>query len=185
MSEQKDPIILENEFYSKDFNFSYSSINMLLYCPNLFYRQYVLRQREDKLDSYLIEGKVVHSLLLDNDQFEKNFVVSPADLPTDNVSKVINIVLNKVRNGGISLDKGLCFHDELIIDTLKEVNLYQSLKTDDQRVDKIVTNNTESYWQFLLSKGDKTLLDQETLDRCKEDVSIIRSNSHVYFLLEE
>src|ERR1035437_6783122 len=184
MSEQKDPIILENEFYSKDFNFSYSSINLLLYAPVLFYKKYILGVGVDTQSEAMTEGKVIHALLLDNGNFEKNFVVSPADLPTDNVSKVINIVLNKVRNGGLSLDKGLCFHDELIIDTLKEVNLYQSLKTDDQRVDKIVTNNTESYWQFLLSKGDKTLLDQETLDRCKEDVSIIRSNSHVYFLLE-
>src|ERR1035437_7089364 len=145
MSEQKDPIILENEFYSKDFNFSYSSINMLLYCPNLFYRQYVLRQREDKLDSYLIEGKVVHSLLLDNDQFDKNFIVSPSKLPSENTRKVIDKVWFKYTSldmiatdySGISVELAGC--QVQILTTLQEMNLHQSLKTDEQRIAKIIS----------------------------------------------
>ena len=32
----------EKEFYAKDFNFSYSSLNKLLFSPSLFYKDYIL-----------------------------------------------------------------------------------------------------------------------------------------------
>jgi hypothetical protein len=39
-----------DNFYKKDFYFSYSSINKLLFSPRMFYNHYVLKQKEDSTD---------------------------------------------------------------------------------------------------------------------------------------
>ena len=63
----------ENNFYSKKFKFSYSSLNKLLFSPSLFYRDYILEEREIKTDKHLIEGKLIHLLLLQPEEFDKEF----------------------------------------------------------------------------------------------------------------
>jgi hypothetical protein len=55
----------EEEFYAKDFNFSYSSLNKLLFSPSLFYKDYILWDRELRTDKHLVEGKLVHCLLFE------------------------------------------------------------------------------------------------------------------------
>ena len=57
----KTPQELEKEFYSKPLYLSYSGLNKLLFSPKLYYKHYVLQQREEKLESYLIDGKVIHN----------------------------------------------------------------------------------------------------------------------------
>ena len=79
----------EKEFYAKDFNFSYSSLNKLLFCPNLFYKEYILQDREIKTDKHLIEGKLVHCLLLEPEKFEDKFALVPGKTPSDNIRKVM------------------------------------------------------------------------------------------------
>jgi len=54
----KTPIELQQEFYAKPFSLSYSGLSKMMYSPSLFYRHYVLQQREEKLDSYLVDGKL-------------------------------------------------------------------------------------------------------------------------------
>ena len=168
-------LALEEEFYSKPFNFSYSGMNRLLYSPKLFYSHYVLQQREEKMDSYLIEGKVIHCLLLDGDNFDKQFVVSPLSLPSDNPKIVVDKVFRYAQETN-SLDQDLRSFELQILDILKEINLYQSLKTDEQRVDKMVTDQTVSYFDFLKQKGIKEVIDTEMYNRCLESVQILRQN---------
>ena len=60
MEVEQTPEMAEEAFYAKEYNFSYSSLNKLLFSPKVFYKQYVLKQREEKMESYLIDGKVVH-----------------------------------------------------------------------------------------------------------------------------
>ena len=55
----------ENSFYNKKFSFSYSSINKMLFSPKLFYKEYVLLDREERTDKHLIEGRVIHCLLFE------------------------------------------------------------------------------------------------------------------------
>jgi len=176
-------LALEEEFYSKPFNFSYSGMNRLLYSPKLFYSHYVLQQREEKMDSYLIEGKVIHCLLLDGDNFDKQFVVSPLSLPSDNPKIVVDKVFRYAQETN-SLDQDLRSFELQILDILKEINLYQSLKTDEQRVDKMVTDQTVSYFDFLKKKGKKDVLDTETYSRCLESVQILRQNPEVVEALD-
>lgn len=168
---------LEKEFYSKPFSLSYSGLSKMMYSPQLYYRHYVLQQKEDKLDSYLVDGKVIHCLLLDNGSFDDQFILMPADLPTGNTRLVVDMLFARSKEGTIS------DNTQHIIDILKEINLHQSLKTDEQRVAKIVSDETVLYFEFLKLKGEKTILDKETLDRCNQAVDILRSNANVYFLL--
>jgi hypothetical protein len=174
----KTPAELEQEFYSKPFNISYSGLNKLLYSPKMFYNHYILKQREDRTDSHLIDGKVIHGLLLNDGSFDENFILLPSTLPTGNSRLVIDKVYSQVEDPGTLADYGT-----QILDTLKEINLHQSLKTDDQRLSKIITEETISYFEFLKSKGNRDLIDSETLQRCNEAVILLKADSNVCELL--
>lgn len=171
-------LALEEAFYSKKFHFSYSSLSKLLYSPKLFYSQYVLNQREEKLGAHLIEGKVIHCLLLEPEKFNEKFMVSPLSLPSENSKAVIDKVFQHAKQNML-LDSELKSLDSVIIDILKEANLHQSLKTDEQRVDKIVTDQTISYYSFLKEKEGKDVIDTETYTKCKESVEVLKQNPDV------
>lgn len=170
---------LVKEFYSKPFYLSYSGLNKLLYSPALFYKHYILQQREEKLDSYLIDGKVIHCLLLDNGSFDEQFILMPSTLPTDNTRKLVDRIYDQVKEAPGLLEN----YTVEILEYLKEVKLHQSLKTDQQRLDKILTDDAKSYFEFLKVKGNKDLLDSETMQRCNEAVEILRNNPRVCDLL--
>jgi hypothetical protein len=170
---EKSPAELMQEFYAKKFYLSYSGLSKIMYSPSLFYRHYILQQREEKLDSYLIDGKVIHCLLLDDGSFDKQFMLMPASLPGDNTRKVVDKIYDIVKEApGI-----LANYTVEIVSVLKEINLHQSLKTDAQRIEKIVTEESKSYFEFLKIKGNKTLLDSETMQRCNDAVTAVRNNS--------
>ena len=177
---KKTPAELEQEFYSKPLYLSYSGLNKLLYSPQLYYKHYVLQQREEQLESYLIDGKVIHCLLLNDGSFDENFILLPSTLPTGNSRLVIDKVFSQVDKSNPGL---LSDHSNIIVDILKEINLHQSLKTDEQRVAKIVTEENISYYSFLLSRGNKDMIDSETLQRCNEAVDILKADSQVCKLL--
>ena len=61
------------QFYKQKFYFSYSGINKLLFSPVMFYNHYVLQQREDSTDAHLVAGRALHCLLLEPDNFGKQF----------------------------------------------------------------------------------------------------------------
>ena len=174
--------ILEKEFYSKRFYFSYSGINKLLFSPIVWYRHYVLNQRDDKTDLYLINGKVIHCLLLDNGSFASSFVVSPDNLPTGNNK----IVIDKVFNMAVATDRiseELKFFDVTILEILVQINLHQSLKTDEQRLDKIINDSNINYFNYLKTKDGRDVIDQETLTSCVESVDILKKNDKICSLL--
>ncbi|MBK7819407.1 MAG: PD-(D/E)XK nuclease-like domain-containing protein [Sphingobacteriaceae bacterium] len=139
----------------------------------MFYRHYVLQQREERTESYLIDGKVIHCLLLDDGSFNKHFILMPASLPGDSTRKIVDKIYDIVKEGPGLLEN----YDQEILDVLKEINLHQSLKTDKQRIEKIVTEESKSYFEFLKIKGNKDLLDTETMQRCNEAVDAIKNNS--------
>jgi len=178
---------LEERFYSKPFFLSYSGLNKLLFSPNVFYKHYILEEREERIDSHLIDGKVIHSLLLEDGSFEKDFITIPLSLPSGNTRLVVDKVFEISKTlteeppspDGWALDN---LHPQ-IVDVLKQINLHQSLKTDNQRVEKIISDETRSYWEFLKTRGNKTLVDDETLTRCKESVEALSNNSRVRELI--
>jgi hypothetical protein len=171
---------LITQFYSKPFYLSYSGLNKLLYSPSTFYNWYILKQQEDKIESYLVDGKVIHCLLLDNGSFDKQFILMPAGLPGDSTRQVIDKAFKELEGEDIeALDK----YDIIILEILKNINLHQKLKTDAQRLEKIITEEGKSYWEFLKIKGKKDLLDDETMRRCNDAVAVLRKNNQVSDLL--
>ena len=175
----------EKEFYAKKFYFSYSSLNKLLWNPQTFYQMYIMGMKEEKLDAHLLQGKVIHALLLEESKFNEQFVISPANLPTGNLRTVVDRVFyhhtELKRNG--DLREKLDEFDQAILDVMKDMNYHQSLKTDQQRLDKILTAEAFNYWSFLQMKGNKTLIDQETYDFCKNAVDLIKTDKSICNLI--
>ena len=169
---------LENAFYEKDFSFSYSSLNKLLYSPSIFYKEYILRDRDLRTDKHLIEGKLVHCLLFEPENLTSKFKIVPGKTPTDNVRKVLHMIYEKSQ-----VAKLKDIDDTVILDVLKEVNLYQSLKTDEQRIEKVKVDDYESYWEFIANQN-VDVIDQDTLAKCTEYVDILKENQEVNELFD-
>lgn len=184
---------MEEDFYKKPFKFSYSSLNKLMWNPQAFYQMYILGNREEKTESYLVNGKIIHALLLEEDKFNDQFIISPTNLPTGNTRTVIDSVYNHALELQANGDKREGFEEfsDAVIDVLKDMNLHQSLVDDkkagitgdQKRIDKVYTPEAMSYWKFLMTKGNKTLIDQETYDFCKTGVDLIKLNKKVCTLL--
>lgn len=164
----------EEEFYSKDsFNFSYSSLNKLIFSPSLFYKDYILQDREIKTDKHLIEGKLIHCLLLEQEEFENKFALVPGKTPSDSIRKVMMSMVEFTHEQELKNVR-----DHVILDALKKMNLYQSLKTDESRIAKVKVDDYDPYWKFLFNES-KDVIDQDTYNRCQKQVEIIRSNKDV------
>ena len=171
------------QFYKSDFYFSYSSINKLLYSPAAFYKHYILNQREDMVDAHLVAGKVVHCLLLEPDKFNDEFIVIPSNLPKDNNRLLVDEIF-KVYQSQPDTDLTLADFSDSIINVLAGINLHQSLKNDEGRIAKMVTEQNTQYFEFLKVKQGKTIVDQATLDTAKESVELLRQHETVRSLLQ-
>ena len=170
-------------FYKKPFWFSYSSINKLLFSPRMFYSHYVLNQREDSTDAHLVAGRVLHCLLFEPDSYDKQFISMPGKYPTDSQRKIIDNIFKyhcTVGNDSLFLDD----YSQEILSELLTANLYQSLKTDAQRLDKVLTEENKAYFNFLKESLDKTVVDSVTLANCKESLIELKSNQAVRTLLQ-
>lgn len=175
----------EKSFYSNKFYYSYSSLSKLLWNPQVFYQLYVLGLKEEKVEAHLVQGKLIHLLLLEPERFDQEFIVSPASLPTGNLRLVIDRVyrhhVELARNGDPR--EKLEEFDQAILDIMRDMKYHQSLKTDQQRLDKVLMAEGFSYWGFLKSKGNKTLIDQDIHKFCTDAVEIIKTNRSVCDLL--
>ena len=172
-----------DNFYKKEFNFSYSSINKLLFSPRMFYNHYVLKQKEDSTDSHLVIGRVLHCLLLEPENFDNQFAVMTSKIPSENNKKIID---NIFRNYLVNQNNTLTLEDysKDILTHLLTINLHQSLKTDQQRLDKILTDENNEYFEFLKLSLGKTVIDQTILDNCKISLDVIKANDDVRVLLQ-
>jgi hypothetical protein len=171
------------QFYKKKFYFSYTGLNKLLYSPAAFYNHYVLNQREDSKDAHLVGGSVLHCLLFEPDAYDDKFISMPGKLPTDSQRKIIDNIFRihcGVGNNSLLLED----YSQDILTQLLTANLYQSLKTDAQRLEKILTEENKEYFEFLKKSLEKTIVDEPTLNGCKVQVEILKSNKDVRALLQ-
>jgi hypothetical protein len=171
------------QFYNKKFYFSYSSINKLLFSPRAFYSHYVLNQREDSTDAHLVTGRVLHCLLLEEQNYDKHFITMVSKMPGESNKKIVDMIFKyhcTIGNDSLNLDD---YSDE-IISHLLLINLHQSLKTDEQRLAKVLTEENKDYFIFLKNSQGKTVVDQTTLDGCKESIEVLRHNDSVRALLQ-
>lgn len=170
-------------FYKNKFYFSYSSLNKLLFSPSMFYSHYVLNKREDSKDAHLVTGSVLHCLLFEPETFDDKFLLLPGKLPSGNNRQVIDNIFKyhlSLGNNTLTLED----YSQEIISELLTINLHQSLKTDQQRLDKIITADHKEYFEFLKASLAKSIVDQDTLNGCKVSIEILKLNSSVRALLQ-
>jgi hypothetical protein len=107
----------------------------------------------------------------------------PGKFPTDSQRKIIDNIFRihcGIGNNSLVLDD----YSTDILTQLLTANLYQSLKTDAQRLEKILTEENKEYFEFLKQSLDKLVVDQPTLDGCKAQVEILKSNKDIRALLQ-
>jgi len=128
-----------------------------------------------------MEGSLIHCLLLKPEDFENQFVISVQDLPSDNPRSVLHTIFNHYKELKREGDtrENLEEFAEAILDVLKDVNLYQSLKTDGQRIEKMINSKHIAYWEYLKKAEGRTVIDQDIYDFCKAVVEKITSTVSV------
>jgi len=191
---EEDKHLLEAEFYSKPFQFSYSSLNRLLMSPNIFYTEYILKQKPIQTGKHLVAGTLTHFLLLEGNNFDDHFIITPEALPSENSMKVAHEIIKayeiRIKEDPSRLDLTLSDFPDDIIGALLEMNLHQNLKDtkdggkgDDKRIAKIVEPRTEAYFEYLKVRDRKEIIDSETLDKASLAVEKIKSNEAIMDLL--
>jgi len=168
--------LAEEDFYSRKFYFSYSGLNKLLYSPSIFYKHYVLNQQEERTDAHLVEGKLLHCLLLEESKFDDQFIIMPGSVPTGQSKALVNRVYERAMGDPLARVQLKDFENE-ILEILQQIDYHQRLKTDAQRIEKVLTEDAVNYFEFLKSRGNKDVIDEETLQRIKEYADVVRGNS--------
>jgi hypothetical protein len=180
------------KFYSNKLYFSYSGINKLLYSPRLYYKHYILNEKEDGTDTHLVAGRAAHCLLLEPDAFDDLFTMMPGKIPTESNKVIIDyIFINNylpIKNDSLTLED----FSEDILNQLLTNNLYQNL-TDDKkdksitgdskRLEKILTDNNKEYFNFLKTKETKTVIDLAVKEKAQETVDSIKANKTISALM--
>lgn len=181
MPTQAEMLQKQEEFFDKTFMMSYSGLNKLLYSPKLFYLHYILGQKDDTSDKNMIEGKLIHCLFLNPDDFDKEFVLMATSVPSANPKEVLErLFVHYSELKAMGDPRYLLEHFEhAILDILVDMNLYQTLKTDQQRIDKILTDDHKSYWEYMQNCEGKTKVDHAMYDNAKDVVEIIKASDHV------
>jgi hypothetical protein len=181
-NELKDKQLLEDLFYSSRFFFSYSSLSKLLYSPKSFYNYYVLGKREEKDDQYFLEGKIVHCLLLENGLFSDRYVIAPGKVPSDSVRDILSKVYALYLEEKISSSEDIIprtmlgeFKEE-IFNFMVEADFNSHIKDKDKRINKVITDESIDYFEYLKSAESKKLIDVATYTKCVDIVHDLREH---------
>ena len=178
--------VKEELFFGKEFNFSYSSLKRLVEAPSLFYKEYVLREKEVSYDKYLLEGVLIHWLLLDGLNFEEKFVVAPDDLPSANSMKVIDAVFKiyqeKILEDPTLNDLELFDFEDEILEILEELNLHQKVG-EEKRAAKVADLKGIGFFNHLKSRGKRIIIDSKMLDECTRRADILKDDPDITKLL--
>lgn len=154
---------------------SYSGLNKILFSPKLFYAHYILGEREESIDSWAVEGSLFDCFLTDPETFNQRFAVVPGVIPTENTKKLVYRIYKERDEESVSTD--LAVYREDILNVLKDINLHQALKTDEQRLEKILTEDAKNYFKFLCESEGKIVIDNEIYDRNKARAEMVRLDS--------
>lgn len=178
----------EERFFSEPVMLSYSGLNKLLFSPQLFYNHYVLNMREDSDNRSMIEGQLLHCLVLEESEFSNKFSVMGFKMPGDSARNLCKHIFYNVR---ATYDEAfrindLAGYETEILEYLKEINLHQGLvddkdpkkgKTGDQkRLEKVLTTESIDYFFYLCTSEKKTIISQEEYEFAKNASDLIKNN---------
>lgn len=178
------------------FYFSYSSLVKLINEPKVFYKEYILGEKETKEEKYLKEGQLFHLFVLEPEKFDDKFILLPTSVPTgyalETLHKLLTLVVSDVAfdDDGNELESytipDLDQHHDYIIAIMKRFNFYQSLKTDQQRLDKVINPECQLYWHVLQEQyqNKKVVVDIDMVNKAKEKADLILKNEECQQLLK-
>lgn len=172
----------EGEFFANPFLFSYSSLNTLLTAPSAFYAQYVLGKKDDSFHKHLIEGSVIHYLVLEHQGFDKKFLIT-GNLPSPNTIDVVTRIYKDFYVTSENKEAVLTDFLDEIDDVLSEINLHQAIKDRTKRLEKITGSGGEEYFEFLKKRENRIVIDSAVLDVCTERADIVKANQEIRELL--
>lgn len=155
--------------------------------PSVFYKEYVLKEREDEFKKYLIEGTLIHYLVLDHQGFDDKFIVMSDSLPSANnmsiAEEIFELYKQQVKQDPANENLEFFDYKDEVLASLKTRDLWQSIKEDDKRAAKIIEPKTEEYFKFLKNKQGRTIIDSEMLDRCTRRAEIVKTDKKMRELL--
>ena len=171
-------------------NLSYSALVKLCKNPRQFHKEYILGEREILERSYFKKGGLFHLFVLEPENFDEKFILLPGKLPSDSVQQVIRDVWESYKANAEEDDRKnslLTDFDKEILDHLKEINLYQSYKTDDQRLKKVICTEGVEFFQTIRDADNynKVVVDTQTVEDATKKAEIILANDWVKDMLIE
>lgn len=178
-----DTSLKEAEFYENDFNFSYSSLNTLITAPRAFYTEYILGQKQDEFKKYLLEGTLIHYLVLEHQGFDDKFLVASDSVPSANTVKILERLYEEHflqrEDESLTLDH---FENE-VDDLLTQEKLHQSTKDKTKRLAKIIDPKGREYFEFMKKRANRTIIDAGMLDTCTTRANIVKTDPQMQNLL--
>jgi hypothetical protein len=193
--------IKEENFKNKKFYFSYSSLVKLLNDPPLFYKEYILKEREDKSAKHFDIGDLMHCLVLEPEEFENKFYTLTCKKPGGKLLSVIESVFRVQMLPRLEQDptdrESLDFFERAILLQLEAEDLYQGLvdakratngvklTANQKRLEKAITEETKKYFLALQEATGKTVIDMDTAMVAREKANAILTNPKVIPLLTE
>lgn len=177
----------EEAYFAAPKMLSYSGIKKLADDPVDFYRHYVLNIREDRHDKSTLEGSLTHMLLFNPDDFDKEFAITPATIPSDNPKKILHTLFDYHRQQ-VKAEPTWSKYDLLdyspeILEIMINMNVYQNLKLDSARIEKVNDDKGANYWDYLVLAEGKKIIDTETKEKADYNVEKIKSNAEAMRLM--
>lgn len=165
-----------------------SALKLMLESPKIYFKHYVLGEKDVKTGKHFDEGSLVHCMVLEPEELKNKFVNMGISVPTDSTRLCIEHLLSLEKNA-----EELEEYNEEIIAYLKDINLHQSLvddkkapwKTgDEKRIEKIITENSTEYFKIMIEGRNKTIVDAASWDKCYAKAEAILNNDKAKFLLK-
>lgn len=165
----------EGEFY-----FSPSGLKKLLDNPMAFFKEYVCDLFEDKTTLSMEKGTLVHTLLLEPEEFDNRYFVLPDDIkaPEDRMLSLITKVLEL---GGKSTE--LRDYEQDILELMILDNYHQNLVDDKKiahltgdfkRLEKVLTEDNIVYFRTMQEGNGKKVINRVFYDEALQKAEIVK-----------
>jgi len=182
--ESKNEYQLLEEFIQSKPNLSFSGLSKYHYSPYLFYKHYVLNQKEDISGDFITKGKLLHCLVLEPENFTKKFSLLPNKLPIDNHQVVLKMLYSRHLDDPELLIAPLGDYQDEIGQIMAEIDYYSAIKTDSDRGKKLILDVNEEYWNYLLTAQSKVAVSQQDYNEILEKTQLLNQDKVCKWLLE-
>ena len=166
--------IFKEQLAENKFSLSPSSFKLLVTDPMEFFHKYVCGNFDEKETINQRRGTLLHTLLLEPEKFDSNYVIAKNDLkiPSDRELKIIQQVVLLAKTADLN------DYNAAILQFMFEDNFHQNLKTDEQRLGKIITSDSNQYFAYLVESAGKEIITQSEYDRASLKAELMKLHPH-------